>query len=225
MHDKNVPCLQTVLERIEKAKSLTGRTDEIKLVAVSKHFPAQNISSLYAKGLRNFGENYVQEWLQKKAMLPEDIMWHVIGRVQSNKIKRVAQHADWLQTLDRPMLGEKIEQYRSEDKVPLQVCIEINISEEPQKAGLPCNQLEDLVAAILPYKKLCLRGLMCIPQTHDPILLQEEMHKMQELFTSLKATVPTVDTLSMGMSADLELAIRYGSTMLRVGSALFGKRT
>ncbi|MBN3860601.1 YggS family pyridoxal phosphate-dependent enzyme [Neisseriaceae bacterium PsAf] len=216
--------LQGILNRIETAKVQSKREDEIKLIAVSKKFPVKDIQEFYDLGLRDFAENYIQEWNSKIHELSEDIIWHVIGNVQSNKTKWVAENADWLQTLDRESIARRIENQRPDDKAPLNVCIEINISRSAQKSGIFAEQLEDLVEEILPLKKICLRGLMCIPEAQDVNKKTEEMHQMQEIFLKLQQSIPEIDTLSMGMSADLELAIKYGSTMVRVGTALFGRR-
>ncbi|QRN41237.1 MAG: YggS family pyridoxal phosphate-dependent enzyme [Neisseriaceae bacterium] len=216
--------LQTILNRIEKAKRENNREDRIDLIAVSKKFPTQDIQELYNLGLRSFAENYIQEWNTKINQLPSDIIWHVIGSVQSNKTKWVAENADWLQTLDRKSVAQRIEVQRPSHKLPLNVCIEVNISKAKQKSGIVPTQLENLIEEIIPLKKICFRGLMCIPEAEDQSQKIEQMQQMQEMFQKLKQMIPTVDTLSMGMSSDLELAVQYGANMVRVGTALFGRR-
>lgn len=214
--------LVTILDRIERAKKAHHRTDDIKLIVVSKQFSVSDMLDLYGMKIRDFAENYIQAWNSKRVDLPLDIVWHIIGHVQSNKTKWVAKYAAWLQTLDNSTVARKIESQRPDNQPPLNVCIEVNISQAKQKSGILVCQLEDLISDIMPLQKICWRGLMCIPEAYDVVKLVDEMHQMQEIFNHLKKTVATVDTLSMGMSSDLELAIKCGSTMVRVGRALLG---
>ncbi len=216
--------LKTVCDRITAAQVANQCADKVKLLAVSKTFSAEKVMDFYQLGQRDFGENYIQEWISKKKQLPSDIVWHVIGHVQRNKSKWVANEADWLHTLDGGALATRLNYQRPIDKQPLQVCIEINISGAMQKWGIKINELPMMIEQVLSLPHLCLRGLMCVPDGENPIQLIEQMQQMKELFHQLKREISTVDTLSMGMSNDLELAIAHGATFVRIGSALFGSR-
>ena len=204
-------------------KNTRNRTD-ISLLAVSKTKPCIMIEQAYQAGQRNFGENYVQEAVEKIISLTHlsEITWHFIGPIQSNKTKQIAQHFSWVHSLDRVKIAKRLNQERTDKKTPLNVCIQVNVSNEASKSGVSIDDLPALVEYVAQCKNLTLKGLMAIPEKNAAI---ESYQKMQQLFLQLKASHSTVDTLSMGMSNDLETAIHYGSTMVRVGSAIFGKRT
>lgn len=218
---------RTVLEQIRQAEiSANRKKNSVRLLAVSKTFSVDDIGILYRQGQRDFGENYVQEWYQKAQLLQQDcpeLQWHVIGQIQSNKSRIVAEHATWVHTIDRLKIARRLSEQRPLHLSPLQVCIEVNISADMQKHGIEPNQLIDLAREILLLPNICLRGLMCVasPDIHKAI---QEFKQMQQLFLQLQSLDTNIDTLSMGMSADLIEAITHGATMVRIGSAIFGKR-
>ena len=197
-------------------------------MAVSKHFTVRAIADFYELGQKAFGENYIQEWRgKKKALADKAIEWHLIGPVQKNKAKWVAESAAWLHSLDSISLAKKLAALRPDDLRPLQICIQINISAEKQKNGLLLSQksqLEELIAFLQQDFHLQFRGVMCLPVAADKKEITDQMQVTQNLYLSLKKSIPEIDTLSMGMSSDLEEAIYYGSTLVRVGTALFGRR-
>ena len=220
-----------VKERIVQAARRVGRgADHIQLLAVSKTKPLADIRAAYAAGQRRFGESYAQEAALKIDTLREqadcaDIEWHFIGPLQSNKSKLVAQRFDWVQSVDRDKLIERLNQQRPAELAPLNVCLQINISGEGSKSGTSEPEIFRLAALVAQSERLVLRGLMAIPEhTSDQAVLAAQMQRMQTLFTELAQQYPSVDTLSMGMTEDLEPAIAHGSTMVRVGTAIFGAR-
>lgn len=208
--------------RIARAAPRGGVT----LVAVGKTHPPEAIRALAACGARSFGENYVQEALAKQAALADlPLVWHAIGPLQSNKAREVARHFDWLQTLDRAKLVEPLARHRDPASAPLNVLIQVNIDDEASKSGCApgdAARLADLAAA---HPTLRLRGLMAIPAPLDLPRRRAAFRRMRMLFDTLAAAHAGIDTLSMGMSDDFELAIAEGATMVRVGSALFGARS
>lgn len=218
---------QTVSNQIQTAQQAANRSDTVQLIAVSKTFPAGDIRTLYQAGQRDFGENYIQEWQQKVSELTDcsEIVWHIIGNVQSNKSRAVAEHAHWLHTLDSLKLATRLNQQRPNHLPPLNVLIEINISGETNKHGITAHELLPLAQQILSLENLKLRGLMCVAQdTDNTIVLRQQFTAMQQLLSQLQTLAPQADTLSMGMSSDMALAIDCGSTMVRIGSAIFGQR-
>jgi pyridoxal phosphate enzyme (YggS family) len=219
--------LRAVAARIETAAQHAGHA--VRLVAVSKTKPSADIARLVALGQRAFGENYVQEALGKQRELgaiskPADIEWHMIGPLQSNKAREVAQHFDWLQTLDRAKLIAALDRLRPADTAPLNVLIQVNIDDEASKSGCAPDEIDTLAAAIVAAPRLKLRGLMAIPAPADRAQRVRAFTRMRELYDTLRAAHTGLDTLSMGMSDDFELAIEHGATLVRVGSALFGAR-
>lgn len=218
--------LQAVRERIDNAALLAHRQPrEITLLAVSKTTLAPRIRDLAVLGQRDFGENYVQEALDKMPhLLDLPLVWHFIGPIQRNKTALIAKNFDWVHSVHRLVIAQRLSAARTEQQGKLNVCIQVNISQEPKKNGVAPSDLAQLVADILPLPNLHLRGLMAIPRaTHDT----GEQHAQ---FAALRLCLQTLndhqlDTLSMGMSADLETAIAEGATIIRVGSALFGART
>lgn len=214
-----------VLQRLENAAWQAGRPVP-RLLAVGKTQPAAKIAALAALGQRAFGENYVQEALAKQATLGEaGLEWHLIGHLQSNKAREAAQAFDWVQTVDRPKLVAALARHRPPARGPLNVLIQVNIDDEASKHGCRPEQVGALAAAIAAEPALRLRGLMAIPAPWpEPAPRREAFRRMRDLFETLAAKHPGVDTLSMGMSDDLELAIAEGATLVRVGTALFGAR-
>ena len=210
------------------AAKFNRNPQSISLLAVSKTKPSSDIITAYQAGQRNFGENYVQEGVSKVIALHQqcpDAVWHYIGPLQSNKTKEVAEQFDWMHTLDRLKIAQRLNNQRPETKSALQVCIQVNISGEASKAGISLDEVETLSSEIQQLPNLCLRGLMAIPShPDDEQQLKNEYHQMQMLFEKLKQQYDSVDTLSMGMSQDLEMAVEHGTTMVRIGSAIFGAR-
>jgi pyridoxal phosphate enzyme (YggS family) len=198
----------------------------VTLVAVSKTHPPEAIRALAACGARAFGENYVQEALGKQAALADlALEWHAIGPLQSNKAREVARRFDWLQTLDRARLIEPLARHRDPGAAPLNVLIQVNVDDEASKSGCTPGDVPGLAALVAAQPALRLRGLMAIPAPLDLARRREAFRRMRELFDALAGSCAGIDTLSMGMSDDFELAIAEGATMVRVGSALFGARS
>ncbi|MGZ8252789.1 MAG: YggS family pyridoxal phosphate-dependent enzyme [Methylophilaceae bacterium] len=219
--------LQAARASIDKAVTNTGRQPEhITLIAVSKAQPASSIREAYAQGQRLFGENYLQEALDKQAQLNElDIEWHFIGPIQSNKTQLIAQHFAWVHGVDRLKIAQRLNDARPAHLPPLQVCIQVNVSNEQSKSGMQPEQVAALAQAILALPRLQLRGLMAIPAPTKDTGLQHKQFKMvRELFQQLNAAGFGLDTLSMGMSDDFAIAIAEGATMIRIGTAIFGAR-
>jgi hypothetical protein len=218
--------LQATKNRITAACVSAGRPpDAVQLLTVSKTFPAAAVREAFAAGARAFGENYVQEGLAKIAALIDlrgQIEWHLIGPLQSNKTKAVAEQFDWVHAVDRLKIAQRLAEQRPPELPPLNVCLQVNISEEASKSGLAPAEVAPLAHEVARLPRLKLRGLMAIPEPGPGALAQHQA--MAALFNQLKDQGLPVDTLSLGMSADLEDAIRAGSTMVRVGSAIFGAR-
>lgn len=218
---------QTVLQAIRTHEHAGNRAPHaVQLIAVSKTFPSTDIRTLYHAGQRDFGENYIQEWQQKAADLHDcpELVWHVIGHVQNNKSRAVAEQAHWLHTLDSEKLARRLHQQRPPDRTPLNVLIQINISADAHKHGIEPNQLSVLAQQILALPRLQLRGLMCVAEHASPHVVRKQFQAMQYWLTQLQTLAPQADTLSMGMSGDMATAIECGTTMVRVGSAIFGQR-
>jgi len=219
--------LHNIRARVACACEKAGRSPaEIAILAVSKKHPAERIEALHELGQASFGENYVQEALAKMTQVSHtDIEWHFIGPLQSNKTREVAQHFQWVQSVDRIKILRRLSNQRPANEPDLNVCIQVNIDREPQKAGVIPEQVKELAHAALALPKLRLRGLMTIPQVvstlHDPA---GSYIRMEALYRELIEDGMELDTLSMGMSGDLEAAIMHGSTMVRIGTDLFGPR-
>lgn len=219
--------LNNIGSRVDLACRKAGRDPrEIRILAVSKRHPVQKIRKLGALGQVRFGENYVQEALDKiEALAKQGLEWHFIGPLQSNKTREVATHFQWVQSVDRTKILQRLASQRPHTMPPLNVCIQVNIDDEPQKSGAVPEQAAELAQQAATAPGLRLRGLMCIPRIggvdHDPA---DSYRRMQELFKQLCKSGLNMDTLSMGMSADLEKAILHGSTMVRIGTDLFGPR-
>jgi hypothetical protein len=219
--------LQTVRDRIAAACARAQRpVNEITLLAVSKTFGPEAVREAHAAGQRAFGENYIQEAVEKMALLSDlPLEWHCIGPIQSNKTRLVAQHFDWAHTVDRFKIAERLSQQRPADKAPLSVCIQVNVDGGATKAGVDPQDVAALAHAIAALPGLRLRGLMSIPEPADGFDAQRAPHAAcAALFQELRASGLDLDTLSMGMTADLEAAVDAGATLVRVGTAIFGGR-
>lgn len=221
--------LAAVKARLRGAALQTGRPErDISLLAVSKLQPDEKIRTLYAAGQRAFGENYVQEAEAKVAALSDlsDIEWHLIGPLQSNKTRGVAETMHWVHSVDRLKIAERLSAQRPVGPPPLNICIQVNISAEASKSGCKPEDAVDLAVAANALPRLTVRGLMGMP---EPGITEADTHaqfmRLAQLFAVARLKVPTLDTLSMGMSDDLEIAVACGSTMVRVGTALFGPRS
>lgn len=215
------------LSAIRRAEAQAGREDgSVRLIAVSKTFPSADIRTLYQSGQRAFGENYIQEWQQKTAELADctELEWHIIGQVQSNKSRAVAESAAWLHTLDRAKLADRLNAQRPSHLSPLNVLIEVNISGETAKHGVAEQEIAALARHTAALPNLRLRGLMCVAADDDEAVVSRQFARMRQLLADLQHEHPNADTLSMGMSSDMAAAVANGSTMVRIGSALFGHR-
>lgn len=219
--------LKTVRSDIASMATKYGRDPaSITLLAVSKTKPAELIVQAAEAGQVAFGENYPDEGLEKIATLHElSCQWHFIGSIQSRKAAGIAQHFDWVHSVDRLKVALKLSQNRPKNKPALQICLQVNIDNEASKSGVPAEQVLELAAQCNELPQLCVRGLMCIPAPQSQIGLQRDAFRsVRELNEELQKSYASVDTLSMGMSADLEAAIAEGATIVRVGTAIFGAR-
>jgi pyridoxal phosphate enzyme (YggS family) len=219
--------LQHVRARIATACQRAGRgVEEVTLLAVSKTFGADAVRAAAAAGQRAFGENYIQEGVEKIAALRDlGLMWHCIGPIQSNKTRLVAEHFDWVHTVDRLKIAERLSAQRPADRPPLNVCIQVNIDGGANKSGVAPGDALALARAVAALPQLNLRGLMSIPEIAPDFEAARAVHAgARALFDQLNADGLGLDTLSMGMSDDLEAAIAAGSTMVRIGTAIFGSR-
>jgi len=223
--------LQEVKRRIAAASSAAGRdADSVTLLAVGKTQPVDALRDAHAAGQRDFGENYVQEALAKIEALRDlraDLVWHLIGPLQSNKTRAVAKAFDWVHSVDRLKVAERLAVQRPPGMAPLQLCLQVNVSGEASKSGVSPAALPALARAVaaLPADRVRLRGLMAIPAPADGFEAQRAPHRrLRELLQALRAEGLALDTLSMGMSDDLEAAIAEGATLVRVGGAIFGAR-
>jgi PLP dependent protein len=225
--------LKAIRDRIATVCKTTGRAlDTIELLAVSKTFSAQAVREAFEAGQTRFGENYVDEALPKIDALQDrrgDIEWHFIGPLQSNKTTKVAQAFDWVHSVDRVKVAERLSAQRPDHLPPLQICLQVNISNEASKSGVSLVELADLVCAVQQLPRLQLRGLMAIPAPAATLDLQRLPHRALRLaldqLNADRQGLPALDTLSMGMSDDLEAAVLEGATLVRVGRAVFGSRT
>ena len=213
-----------VSSRIQAATQAANRSeDSVQLLAVSKTKPAEALREAYAAGLRDFGENYLQEALGKQLELADlPLIWHFIGPIQSNKTRSIAEHFAWVHSVDRLKIAQRLSEQRPTDLPPLNICIQVNVSGEASKSGCTPQDLPALAQAISALPRLKLRGLMAIPEpTEDRAEQDAAFAAVQKLQASLDLPL---DTLSMGMSHDLESAIAQGATWVRIGTALFGAR-
>lgn len=223
--------LHSARQRLAQALEAAGRpVDEARLLAVSKTKPASMIRQAYACGQREFGENYLQEALDKQAELSDlqEIVWHFIGPLQSNKTRAVAEHFAWVHSVDRIKIARRLSEQRPAALGPLNVCLQVNVSGEASKAGVPPEALEALAAEAAELPNLRLRGLMTIPAPAAGLAAQRQpLAHLRQLQQALQRRHPQMDldTLSMGMSDDLEAAVLEGATLVRLGTAIFGTRT
>ncbi len=219
--------LETVIDRIDKACVKSVRSPStLTLIAVSKTHPAEKLAELADRGQRDFGESYVQEALPKlDALAGRDLVWHFIGPIQSNKTRPIAERFDWVHSVDRLKIAERLSAQRPEGMRPLEICLEVNISGEAGKSGVAPADLSALAESVAMLPRLRLRGLMAIPALSDnPDAQRAAFRCLRELLGQLRAGGLDMDVLSMGMSNDLDAAIAEGATHLRVGTALFGGR-
>ncbi|WGE52125.1 YggS family pyridoxal phosphate-dependent enzyme [Actinobacillus equuli] len=218
--------LSQINQQIQQISQQFNRTN-VRLLAVSKTKPVEAIEEAITAGQTAFGENYVQEGVEKIAYFAQqsNLEWHFIGPLQSNKTRLVAENFDWIQTVDRLKIAERLNAQRPANKAPLNVLIQINISDEQSKSGIQPEELDELAKAISQLPNLRLRGLMAIPKPESEAEQQKiALRKMQQLFDRLQVEFEGIDTLSMGMSDDMQSAIECGSTMVRIGTAIFGAR-
>ena len=221
--------LQAVNTRIAAACAAFGRDRaDVRLVAVSKTWPAEAVREAAAAGQLDFGENYLQEALDKIAALssmPAKLIWHFIGPLQSNKTRAVAEHFDWVHSVEREKIAERLNAQRPEGAPALNLCIQVNISGEASKSGVEPAALATLARAVARMPRLKLRGQMSVPEpTGDEALSRRRFASLRKLLEELNRDGHALDTLSMGMTADLEAAVAEGATMVRIGTAIFGQR-
>lgn len=219
--------LQAIQANILQAKIRANRNDNISLLAVSKAQDAERLREAYSAGQTAFGENYVQEAIVKQNLLADcNIEWHFIGPIQSNKTHLIAQHFDWVQSIDRLKVAQRLSKARGETLPPLNICIQLNSSNEASKSGIQNRELIDLATEITQLPNLRLRGLMAIPAPTPDVAKQHLQFKIvKTAFVELQQNGFNIDTLSIGMSDDYVAAIEEGATIVRIGSALFGART
>ena len=216
-----------VQQRIADAeKKYHRKPNSVQLVAASKTRSAATIRQTAAHGLRHFGENYVQEALEKQQQLNDlDLTWHFIGPIQANKTKAIAEHFDWVHSVDRIKVAQRLNDQRPDSLQPLNICLQINISEEASKSGASLEELSDLLDAATKLPRLCVRGVMAIPQASKDFEQQCAAYaKVKNAVAKMKHSCDTIDTLSIGMSNDMEAAIAEGSTIVRIGTDIFGPR-
>jgi PLP dependent protein len=226
MGPQNLPeKIHAVRERMRRAAAAAGRdVDSITLLAVSKAQPAETVRAAAACGLEHFGESYVKEALPKiETLRGMELTWHFVGQLQANKTRPVAEHFAWVHGVDRLRIAQRLAEQRPPEVPPLNVCLQVNVAGEASKGGIAPADLPPLAAAIAALPRLSLRGLMCIPPPGDAGARQW-FARTAGLMRNLRVPGTTLDTLSMGMSADLEAAIEEGATIVRVGTALFGPR-
>ncbi len=219
--------LETVCQQVQMAVAQAGRPENaVTLLAVSKTRPAADLRAAYAEGQRDFGENYLQESLEKiDALADLPLCWHFIGPIQSNKTRPVAEHFHWVHSVEREKIGRRLAEQRPAGMPPLNICLQVNISGEASKSGCLPEDVPALAAALTQQPALVVRGLMAIPQATDDEAEQRAVFgRMQQLLCDLQTDHPQMDTLSMGMSGDMTAAIAAGSTMVRIGTAIFGAR-
>lgn len=218
--------LNAINSNIRLAESNAGRgVDSVQLLAVSKTKPSADIMAAYQAGQRHFGENYLQEALTKQKELSHyQIIWHFIGPIQSNKTKQIAMNFSWVHSVDRLKIAQRLSDQRPESLPPLNICVQVNISEEESKAGIQLNELADMIEQIEQLPRIKLRGVMAIP---EPAQEYEQQRKpYRQLYQAIKLlNKPELNTFSFGMTGDLKAAIAEGATIVRVGSALFGARS
>lgn len=206
--------LAKIHHRIDAVK----HSQEVTLIAVSKTKPATDLQQAIDAGQRHFGENYLQEALEKiETLKGQDLIWHFIGPIQSNKTKQIAENFDWVHSVDRLKIAKRLNDQRPENLEKLNVLLQVNIDNEPTKSGVLIDEIDEIIPHFENFKNISLRGFMCIPSPDNSALSFAKMAEIMQKY-------PDLDTLSMGMSSDLELAIENGATFVRIGSDIFGKR-
>ena len=219
--------MQVVRARIAAAAKAAGRAPgDVALLAVSKTFAAGAVRTAYAAGQREFGENYVQEGMEKIAALSAlPLIWNFIGPIQSNKTRTIAENFDWVHSVAREKIALRLSKARPQEKSPLDVCLQVNVSGEASKSGVAPQQVRQLAEAVRTLPRLRLRGLMAVPEPSDDVALQRRRFGgLRLLLEQLNSAGFGLDTLSMGMSQDLEAAVMEGATIVRIGTAIFGER-
>lgn len=228
MTTANLPSnYKTVIEQIRAMEVSAGRPCEsVNLVAVSKLHPVESIRTMALLGQQAFGENFVQEAKSKqKALVDLNLEWHFIGHIQSNKTKEIANSFSWVHSVDRVKIARRLADQRSSDLPPLNICIQVNLQAEQTKSGASANEIYNLVEEISTFSNVSVRGLMIIPQPEpDPVKQRAVFAELRRLLEAINERGYAMDTLSMGMTADMEAAIAEGSTHVRIGTALFGPR-
>ena len=231
MHQKK--CKVTISNKIKKlnleineiCRNFGKEVNEITILAASKSQSIEKIEEAFNGGIRNFGENYLQEAEPKIDSLNKEVIWHFIGAIQTRKAKRIAEIFDWVHTVDSLKLAKKLNDSRPELQEPLKVCVQLNIDEEDSKAGIKVHELETFLSEVSSLKNLDLKGLMVIPKPRNSLEEQHSIFKeIKEIFDSLNQKGINIDTLSMGMSSDYGPAIKEGSTIVRIGTGIFGLR-
>ena len=224
----NIVAIQT---KIANASQAARRVDEVQLLAVSKTKPVTLIKQAFLQGLTHFGENYVQESIEKIQQVKDDsefdrsITWYFIGPLQSNKTRPVAENFDWVQSVDRLKIAQRLDQQRPENLPPINICLQVNISGESSKSGTTLSEVMELAKQVQDLSRLKLRGIMAIPEKSDnPDVIKQQFKALELIYKQLQQQYSDIDTLSMGMSGDLESAIECGSTMVRIGTDIFGAR-
>ena len=218
--------IQKIILDIKENCNLSKRSvEDVILIGASKSQTIEKIIVAYEEGIKNFGENYLQEAEEKISKLDQDIIWHFIGSIQSRKAKRIAEIFDWVHTIDSFKVAEKLNSSRPESKGALNACLQLNIDDEESKSGLKIENLEEIIQKIEALENLKIRGLMVIPKPRDSKEEQRKVfRKVKEIYDSLIRQGHNFDTLSMGMTSDYGVAIQEGATMIRIGTGIFGPR-
>lgn len=231
MHQKK--CKVTISNKIKKlnleineiCRNFGKEVNEITILAASKSQSIEKIEEAFNGGIRNFGENYLQEAEPKIDSINKEVIWHFIGAIQTRKAKRIAEIFDWVHTVDSLKLAKKLNDSRPESQEPLKVCVQLNIDEEDSKAGIKVHELKTFLSEVSSLKNLDVKGLMVIPKPRNSLEEQHSIFKeIKEIFDSLNQKGINMDTLSMGMSSDYGPAIKEGSTIVRIGTGIFGLR-
>ena len=218
--------IQKIILDIKENCNLSKRSvEDVILIGASKSQTIEKIIVAYEEGIKNFGENYLQEAEEKISQLDQDIIWHFIGSIQSRKAKRIAEIFDWVHTIDSFKVAEKLNSSRPKSKGALNACLQLNIDDEESKSGLKIEDLEEIIQKIEALENLKIRGLMVIPKPRDSKEEQRQVfRKVKEIYDSLIRQGHNFDTLSMGMTSDYGVAIQEGATMIRIGTGIFGPR-
>ena len=218
--------IQKIIRDIKENCDLSKRSvEDVVLIGASKSQTIEKIIVAYEEGIKNFGENYLQEAEEKISKLDQDIIWHFIGSIQSRKAKKIAEIFDWVHTIDSFKVAEKLNASRPKSKGALNACLQLNIDDEESKSGLKIENLEEIIQKVEALENLKIRGLMVIPKPRDSVEEQRKVfRKVKEIYDSLISQGHNFDTLSMGMTSDYGVAIQEGATMIRIGTGIFGPR-